>query len=298
MNNTPQYFSSLRRDQLWQRIYKQFQKNDIIYQKAAEAINDRLNVITREFKNILVIGAPGHALLKVNAQQNVTICDTAIALEHSEISHNTEQLTIDHWDNMSLPLVQYDAVVSFMVLHSLNDAPGHLIQCHRSLVKDGVFLSVFIGGETHYELRQALTNAELSVRGGSEQRFMPLITLKDAGALLQRAMLALPVADYERLILNYSTTHQLLSDQKRLGLGNQLQAQSAYLSKHVMEALSSHYPQNDNGQYELSVDLIHMIGWRPDESQQKPLMPGSAETRLSDALGTDEHKTDALAQPH
>jgi glycosyltransferase A (GT-A) superfamily protein (DUF2064 family) len=33
-----------------------------------------------------------------------------------------------------------------------------------------------------------------------------------------------------------------------------------------------------------------LAGWAPHESQQKPLRPGSAKTRLADALGTQETK--------
>jgi hypothetical protein len=33
-----------------------------------------------------------------------------------------------------------------------------------------------------------------------------------------------------------------------------------------------------------------MTGWAPHESQQKPLRPGSAQTRLADALGVSERK--------
>ena len=40
-----------------------------------------------------------------------------------------------------------------------------------------------------------------------------------------------------------------------------------------------------------------LAGWAPDESQQKPLMPGSAETRLAEALGTEEHPAGEKAPP-
>jgi hypothetical protein len=35
-------------------------------------------------------------------------------------------------------------------------------------------------------------------------------------------------------------------------------------------------------------DVAWLSGWAPHESQQKPLRPGSATTRLADALGTKE----------
>ncbi|NCV68395.1 MAG: SAM-dependent methyltransferase, partial [Rhodobacteraceae bacterium] len=36
-------------------------------------------------------------------------------------------------------------------------------------------------------------------------------------------------------------------------------------------------------------EQIFLTGWAPDETQQKPLRPGSAKMRLADALGVAEH---------
>jgi hypothetical protein len=37
--------------------------------------------------------------------------------------------------------------------------------------------------------------------------------------------------------------------------------------------------------------LLVLTGWAPAESQPRPARPGSATTRLADALGTIEHRT-------
>jgi NADH dehydrogenase [ubiquinone] 1 alpha subcomplex assembly factor 5 len=37
-------------------------------------------------------------------------------------------------------------------------------------------------------------------------------------------------------------------------------------------------------------EIITLTAWAPDESQPKPLQPGSAQTRLADALGVKEGK--------
>ena len=36
-------------------------------------------------------------------------------------------------------------------------------------------------------------------------------------------------------------------------------------------------------------ETVYLTGWSPHESQQQPLKPGSAKTRLAEALGTAEH---------
>ena len=44
------------------------------------------------------------------------------------------------------------------------------------------------------------------------------------------------------------------------------------------------------GRLAATFELICLTGWSPDESQQKPLRPGSAQARLADALGAKEGK--------
>ena len=43
-----------------------------------------------------------------------------------------------------------------------------------------------------------------------------------------------------------------------------------------------------DGQVRASFEIVYLSGWGPDQSQQKPLKPGSAAQRLADALGTTE----------
>jgi hypothetical protein len=43
-----------------------------------------------------------------------------------------------------------------------------------------------------------------------------------------------------------------------------------------------------DGRVRASFEIVYLSGWGPDESQQKPLKPGSAARRLADALGTIE----------
>jgi NADH dehydrogenase [ubiquinone] 1 alpha subcomplex assembly factor 5 len=51
-------------------------------------------------------------------------------------------------DEEQLPLAHgsVDLVVSCLGLHWLNDLPGAMVQCRRTLRPDGLFLSAFLGG--------------------------------------------------------------------------------------------------------------------------------------------------------
>ena len=45
-----------------------------------------------------------------------------------------------------------------------------------------------------------------------------------------------------------------------------------------------------DGRVPATFEILTLTAWAPDESQPKPLRPGSAKTRLADALGTTERK--------
>jgi hypothetical protein len=47
------------------------------------------------------------------------------------------------------------------------------------------------------------------------------------------------------------------------------------------------YADKDN-RIRATFEILTATGWSPHESQQKPLKPGSAKTRLADALNTKE----------
>ena len=46
-----------------------------------------------------------------------------------------------------------------------------------------------------------------------------------------------------------------------------------------------------DGRIRATFEIVWLSGWAPHESQQKPLAPGSAKTRLADALRTTEIST-------
>ena len=58
-------------------------------------------------------------------------------------------------------------------------------------------------------------------------------------------------------------------------------------SKRVFLRAAEIYAENysdADGRVRASFEIIWLAGWAPHESQQKPLKPGSAQTRLADAL--------------
>jgi hypothetical protein len=66
------------------------------------------------------------------------------------------------------------------------------------------------------------------------------------------------------------------------------------LKRATLRRLAEIYAQrfaDDDGRVRATFEMIWLSGWAPHPDQQQPLKPGSAKTRLADALGTREIST-------
>ena len=113
-----------------------------------------------------------------------------------------------------------DLAVSALAFQFVNDLPGVLAQIRRALKPDGLLLAAMIGGDTLTELRQSFAAAEAECEGGVSPRVAPFADLRDIGALLQRAGLALPVTDVDRVVVRYDSAFALMADLRRMGATN------------------------------------------------------------------------------
>lgn len=187
----------------------------------------------------------------------------------------------------------HDLVIHSFGLHWADDPVGQLIQCRHALEPDGLFIAVLYGGATLSELRACLAEAEAQVAGGLSPRVLPMADLRDLGGLLQRAGFALPVADSRKLTVRYPDFGSLVRDLRGMGETNALAARSRRIPDRRLFAVAEDlYRANfaDGGYLTCSFELAFLTGWAPAETQQKPLRPGSASARLSDALGVPETK--------
>jgi SAM-dependent methyltransferase len=191
-------------------------------------------------------------------------------------------------DRLSLPEASCDCLISLLDLQTVNDVPGHLAQVARTLRPDGLALFAFFAGETLKELREAWLAAETELSGGVTPRVAPMIDLREAGGLLQRAGLALPVADMERLTLRYDNALALMAEIKALGFANPMVGRSRrFTPRRLLQRVAEVYQQrfaDEDGRIRLTLDIAWAMAWKPHPSQQQPLKPGSAKIRLADAL--------------
>ena len=193
---------------------------------------------------------------------------------------------------LDLAPTSVDLVIHALCLHWADDPVGQIVQCARALRPDGLFLAVLFGGRTLHELRACLAEAEVTETGGLSPRVLPMAEIRDLGGLMQRAGLALPVADSDLRRVTYRDAPHLMADLRSMGETNALHARlRRFTRRGVIAGAAARYAQGfalPDGRVPATFELIFLTGWAPHEDQQKPLRPGSAAMRLADALQTRE----------
>jgi SAM-dependent methyltransferase len=271
--------------------------------RIAEDFADRLAAVLRRFDVAADIGTPTGAVRAALARGGTI--GRFISVDPVFAAMPGPDTTGDRVvaDAEALPFKPecLDLAVSGLALQVVNDLPGVLVQIRRALKPDGLFLAALLGGDTLTELRQSFAAAESEVEGGVSPRVAPFADLRDFGALLQRAGFALPVTDTDRLTVRYANPIALMRDLRRMGATNPLtQRRRAPLRRatlmRALDIYGSRFSDPD-GRVRASFEVVWLSGWAPHESQQQPLRPGSARTRLADALGTREIGTGVKTEP-
>jgi SAM-dependent methyltransferase len=265
-----------------------------LMRRVADDLGDRLATVLRHFGCALDLGTPGDAVIDVLAASGKTGSIVAADALVTRKLMKPGVLGVAA-DEEALPFrdASLDLVVSALAFQFINDLPGLFAQIRRLLKPDGLFLAALAGGETLIELRQSFAEAETAIENGVSPRVIPLLDVREAGALLQRAGFALPVTDVDRLIVRYDSPIALMHDLRALGATNPMFERSRRpLKRALLERMIDIYRQrfsDPDGRMRATFDIVWVSGWSPHPSQQKPLLPGSARQRLADALGVKEY---------
>lgn len=282
----PEIFDSRRRAAKLARGEKAFAAADFLHMRAAENAVNSLEVILRDFADVVDLSARPGAFDRLLAGSVAADRVGPVRVAGDEAARAAPGAA-----PLDLPDQSQDLIVSLMSLHWANDLPGALAQIRRALRPDGLFLGTLLGAGTLKELRAVLTQAELEVRGGAQARVSPFADGFDGAALLQRAGFALPVADVDRLTVRYSDLYALIRDLRAMGETNALAGPIRPISRGMLARAAEVYAERHaeaDGRIPATFEIIHLAGWAPHESQQKPQPRGSAKMRLADALGVRE----------
>ncbi|OQM75526.1 methyltransferase domain-containing protein [Manganibacter manganicus] len=263
---------------------------DFLMRRVAEDLSERLSAVGRRFSRAATLFCQtGDAQEALNASGKI---DEIVRVEADAAHFHGAPLSanaiVAQPETVPLEPQSLDLAVSLLSLQSVNDVPGMLAQIRRSLKPDGLFLGAMAGSGTLGELRESLLGAEAELYGGVSPRVMPFADVRDAGGLLQRAGLALPVADVETMTVRYDTLFDLMADLRAMGETSVLIDRSRHPATRALFARAAElYAErfsDEDGRIRASFSIVWLSGWAPDPSQQKPLKPGSAKMSLAKAL--------------
>ncbi len=272
-----------------------------LFAEVANRLADRLEDVRRSFGLGVDLGSRGGHMAR--AVLSTGRVDRLYATDMSPELAGRLPVPSVATDEEALPFAaeSLDLVVSSLALHWVNDLPGTLIQVRRALRPDGLFLAAMFGGETLWELREVLMEAELAVSGGASARISPMADLRDAAGLLQRAGFALPVADRDPISVSYADAWALMRDVSRMGESNAIRMRTpGPLRRAILAEAGRLYQERHafaGGRVRASFEILYISGWAPAATQQKPLRPGQATSRLADALGAVEQPAGDVAMP-
>ncbi len=278
MHQVPQIFDQSLRRRRKERTAARAHEASFLLQEIALELGERLKAVNRSFPVFVCHGA---------GELSQQVASHAIATDISQCLVRAGGLA---FDESELPFADasLDAFASVLTLHAINDLPGALAQIRRALRPDGFFIAALFGSRTLQELRFALTAAESEILGGVSPRVAPLLDIRDAGALLQRAGFTLPVADTDEITVHYASPLRLFSDLRLMGETNVMtERQRRFLRRDVLARALEIYGRESadgEGRMRATFEIMYLAGWSPHESQQKPLRPGSAQVNLADVL--------------
>lgn len=268
---------------LWRRrrdrALPDFDRHAFLFERMADDIEERLDLVSRDFAVALDIGAASGALTRRLRARGITTiaCDPGFAAAHAIGGVQCDA------DRLPFADGSFDLIVSAGLLDGINDLPGALALARRALKPDGLFLATFCGATSLPSLRAALFAADADRPAA---RIHPQIDVRAAGDLLARAGFAMPVADTDRLTVRYASPIALMHDLRGMAATSRLNDRAPPLNRPALtRMLEQAMTQADaDGRFSERFDIIHMSGWAPAPSQPKPARRGSATASLADAL--------------
>ncbi|KAE8443933.1 hypothetical protein EG329_001243 [Mollisiaceae sp. DMI_Dod_QoI] len=294
-------------------------QTDYLKDEVAIRLSERLLDINRHFNHVLDLGANSCNIARAltlpdpdpdpskesspplsSRLSHLTAADSSrnMLYRDADLPFNKDiNLTrevLDDEERLPFEANTFDAVLSSLSMHWINDLPSLLAQINNVLKPDAPFLGAMFGGDTLYELRTSLQLADLERRGGVSPHVSPLADVRDMGGLLQKAGFKMLTVDVDDIVVDYPDTFALMQDLQAMGESNAILGREAGAIKRDVllanEGIYRKFYGNEDGSIPATFRMIYMIGWKEGPNQAKPLPRGSGQINISDILGGGEVK--------
>jgi SAM-dependent methyltransferase len=211
-----------------------------------EDVAERLAFVRQPAGEALVIGDRAGVLVR-----------DLIAQDHEVMVRDVAELD----EELPYPSAGFDLIVSLGTLDTVNDLPGALIHIRNALAPGGRAIAEFVGAGSVDNLRRAMFAAEPERPAA---RLHPMVDIRAAAALLQRAGWADPVADSRTLKVAYRSLDRLVADLRDQGLGNVLASPAPPLGKAALKRARAAFLEgaDADGRVVESFEILTLSGRR------------------------------------
>lgn len=210
------------------RVHKKFNLHNFIYKEASNIIIDLLENLSASFPSILIYNNFICNYDKLFPNSNITFGH--LVKEYLDVQTINSNICYDE-ELIPFKVNNFDLIISNLSLHFINDLPGTLIQYHNALKPKGLFIASILGGDTLKELRAVSSIVDQNFYGGTFPRVIPMIDVKNAGMLMQRAKFATPISHTDTVTIFYPTLKHLLISLRNMGQSNCLIERSTVIPK-------------------------------------------------------------------
>ncbi|XP_076826100.1 arginine-hydroxylase NDUFAF5, mitochondrial-like [Clavelina lepadiformis] len=256
---------------------------EYLKEEVACSVVDRIADVKRSFPLALDLGCGKGFLAKSLAQEDGVsmmlqgdLCKENVTKAYPSLIP-CEGLSFDE-ENLPFRDNTFDLVLTSLSLHWVNDLQGYFSEVLRILKPDGCFIGAMFGSDTLFELRCSLQLAETEREGGIAPHVSPMMQGHQLANLLSSAKFNLVTLDFDQLVVNYPSMFELMEDLQGMGESNALLSRKM-LHRDTIIAASAIYQAMYGDTMEnfipATFQLLHMIGWKPHETQQKPLERGA-----------------------
>ncbi|XP_026869583.2 arginine-hydroxylase NDUFAF5, mitochondrial isoform X1 [Electrophorus electricus] len=275
--------SMKRRQKTWASRLPEHHEYDYLRDEVGGRVADRVYDVARTFPLALDVGC-GKSHIAEHVSKDIVERLFLMDVSHGSLMRKKEcemptQCVMADEEFLPFRENTFDLVVSSLSMHWINDLPAALRQIHGVLKPDGVFIGAMVGGETLYELRCSLQLAELEREGGFSPHISPYTAAADMGNLLGQAGFNMLTVDVDEVQVHYPGILDVLYDLQGMGESNCAWNRKCLLHRDTILAAAAIYREmygNEDGSVPATFEILHMIGWKPHESQVKPAQRGSA----------------------
>lgn len=216
-----------------------------LHDRILEDIHERLAIVRRSFRSLLIIGWPPAAL--ANRLNDVAAEITAIGDESA-----LAQLSVR----------EFDLCIVVGSIDTFNDPPLALAILRNALAPGGLLIGAIPGGDSLPALRAAMRAAD-AVTGQAVPHVHPRIDAPGLTGLLAHAGFEDAVVDIDRVAVRYRSFAALIRDLRGMAATNVLVERSRRPLGRAALAVAARQFEQGNAKTVETIEFLHFSAWAP-----------------------------------